>query len=59
MCHQENIISRLNVDKINLQNTINNLNQVRDKHIKDIQNLSTEINMLNKSSTELDSTLRN
>ena len=59
MCHQENIISRLNLDKINLQNTINNLNQVRDKHIKDIQNLSTEINILNKSSNELDSTLRN
>ena len=59
MCHQENIISRLNVDKINLQNTINNLNQVRDKHIKDIQNLSTEINILNKSSNDLDSTLRN
>ena len=59
MCHQETIISRLNVDKINLQNTINNLNQVRDKHLKDIQDLSTEINILNKSSSDKDFSLRN
>ena len=58
ICHQENILSRLNNDKLNLSNDINNLNQQRDKHIKDIQNLNCEINSLNKDSNDLDISLR-
>ena len=59
ICHQETILTRLNSDKLNLQSTINNLTQVREKHLKDIQNLSTEINILNKSSNDNDFSLRN
>ena len=59
MCHQDTILSRLNADKLNLQNTINNLNQVKEKHLKEIQNLNTEITILNKSSNDNDFSLRN
>ena len=59
ICHQENILSRLNNDKLTLSNNITNLNQLRDKHTKDIQNLNCEINSLNKDSNELDISLRN
>ena len=59
MCHQENILQRLNNDKINLEGTILNLSQLRDQHMKDIQNLNIQINLLNKNSNELDNTLRN
>ena len=58
MCHQEDIISRLNSDKINLQKTISNLNQLREKNLKDIQNLNTDINILNKNSSDKDVSLR-
>ena len=58
MCHQENILQRLNSDKICLQNTVHNLNQLRDKHMKDIQDLNIQINLLNKNSNDLDCTLR-
>ena len=54
MCHQENILSKLNSDKLNLQSTINSLSLVRDKQLKDIHNLSAEINILNKSSVDND-----
>ena len=59
MCHQEDILQRLNHDKINLQNTIICLNQLRDKHMKDIQNLNIQINLLDQNSNDLDNTLRN
>ena len=59
MCHQENILQRLNQDKISLQNTINCLNQLRDKHMKDIQDLNIQINLLNKDTNVMDSTLTN
>ena len=59
MCHQENILQRLNQDKLNLQNTVCTLSQLRDKHMKDIQDLNIQINLLNKNSNELDATLRN
>jgi len=59
MCHQEDILHRLNQDKISLQNTVLSLNQLRDKHLKDIQNLNTQINLLNQNSNDLDNTLRN
>ena len=58
MCHQENILQRLNQDKLNLENTVHCLNQLRDKHMKDIQNLNIQINLLNKNSNDLDATLR-
>ena len=59
MCNQENILQRLNIDKTNLQNTIHNLTHLKDKHMKDIQDLNVQINLLNKSTNDLDSTLRN
>ena len=59
MCHQENILSKLNSDKLNLQSTINSLSLVRDKQLKDIHNLSAEINILNKSSVDNDCSIRN
>ena len=58
ICHQEEIISRLNADKINLQATITSLSQIREKNLKDIQNLNTEISILNKNSSEKDCSLR-
>ena len=36
-----------NGDKLNLQSTINNLSIIRDKQLKDIHDLSAEINVLN------------
>ena len=59
LCHQENILQRLNNDKLNLEGTILNLSQLRDQHMKDIQNLNVQINILNKNSNDLDNTLRN
>ena len=59
LCHQENILQRLNTDKLNLEGTILNLSQLRDQHMKDIQNLNVQINILNKNSNDLDNTLRN
>ena len=58
VCHQENILQRLNQDKICLQNTVQSLNQLRDKHMKEIQDLNVQINLLNKDSDVLDNTLR-
>ena len=58
MCHQENILQRLNNDKLNLEGTICNLTQLREQHIKDIQNLNLQINLLNKNSNDLENTLR-
>ena len=58
MCHQEDILQRLNQEKINLQNTVLSLNQLRDKHMNDIKNLNVQINLLNKNSDDLDNTLR-
>ena len=59
LCHQENILQRLNTDKLNLEGTILNLSQLRDQHMKDIQNLNLQINILNKNTNDLDNTLRN
>ncbi len=59
MCHQENILQRLNQDKISLQNTVSCLNQLRDKHMKDIQDLNIQINLLNKDTNVMDTTLKN
>ena len=53
MCHQENVLQRLSIDKSNLENTINNLN-----NMKDIQNLNHQISLLNKNSNDLDNSLR-
>ncbi len=58
MCHQEDILQRLNVEKINLQNTVMSLNQLKERHLNDIQNLNVQINLLNKNSDDLDTTLR-
>ena len=58
VCHQENILQRLNQDKISLQNTVQSLNQLRDKHMKEIQDLNVQINLLNKDSDVLDNTLK-
>jgi len=58
VCHQENILQRLNQDKLNLENTVQSLNQLRDKHMADIQNLNTQISLLNKDSNALDNTLK-
>ena len=59
MCHQENILQRLNIDKTNLENTIHSLTHLKDKHMKDIQDLNIQINLLNKNTNDLDNTLRN
>ena len=59
MCQQENVLCKLNQDKSNLENTIFSLKQLKDKHMKDIKNLNTQINILNKNSNDLDNSLRN
>ena len=59
MCHQENILQRLNIDKTNLEYNIHSLSHLKDKHMKDIKDLNMQINLLNKNTNDLDNILRN
>lgn len=59
ICQQEETLKKLNLDKCNLQNAISNLNQLKDKHISDIQNLNNQINMFNKQNNDLDNNISN
>ena len=58
MCRQENALCKLKQDKSNLENTIFNLNQLKDKHMKDIKSLNSQICLLSKNSNDLDNNLR-